>query len=237
LGLIRAIALLHQHQRPVREVEHRGEKLRYIEASREDIALANRLAHEVLGRSLDELPPQTRRLLELTDELVAGETKRLGVDRCDYRFSRRQVREHARWGNTQLRVHLDRLVEMEYLLVHRGGRGQGFSYELLFDGRAVAADRFIAGLVDVDGPTAAATTTSTWRGSEAELAGGVRGENGSKTGRLRGDGGATKQHQLGSKPALTVVSDAETHIRSEGKSASYVPARRSRSSLAARAAR
>ncbi len=92
LGLIRAIALLHQYQRPVREVEHRGEKLRYIEATREDIALANRLAHEVLGRSLDELPPQTRRLLELTDELVAGETKRLGIDRCDYRFSRRQVR-------------------------------------------------------------------------------------------------------------------------------------------------
>ena len=237
LGLIRAIALLHQYQRPVREVEHRGEKIRYIEASREDIALANRLAQEVLGRSLDELPPQTRRLLELTDELVASETKRLGLDRCDYRFSRRQVREHTRWGNTQLRVHLERLVEMEYLLVHRGGRGQGFSYELLFDGRAVAADRFIAGLVDVDEPAAAASTTPTWRGSGAELAGGWRGENGPETGRLRGGGGATNQHQLGSKPSLTVVIDSETHIRSEEKSASYVPARRSRSSLAARAAR
>ena len=30
----------------------------------DDIALANRLALELLGRSLDELPPQTRRLLE-----------------------------------------------------------------------------------------------------------------------------------------------------------------------------
>ena len=237
LGLIRAIALLHQYQRPVREVEHRGEKLRYIEATREDIALANRLAQEVLGRSLDELPPQTRRLLELTDELVAAETKRLGLDRCEYRFSRRQVREHTRWGNTQLRVHLERLVEMEYLLVHRGGRGQGFSYELLFDGRAVAADRFIAGLVDVGELAEDASTTPTWRGSGAELAGGVRGENGPETGRLRGGGGATNQHQLGSKPSLTVVIDSETHIRSEEKSSSYVPARRSRSSLAARAAR
>jgi DNA primase len=36
----------------------------------DDIATANRLAHEVLGRSLDELPPQTRRLLLLIDELV-----------------------------------------------------------------------------------------------------------------------------------------------------------------------
>ncbi len=238
LGLIRAIALLHQYQRPVREVEHRGEKIRYIEASREDIALANRLAHEVLGRSLDELPPQTRRLLELTDEMVLSETKRLGLDRADYRFSRRQVREYARWGNTQLRVHLERLVEMEYLLVHRGGRGQGFSYELLFDGRAVAGERFIAGLVDVGELDETTTTTPTWRGSEGELAGGVRGENGPETGRLRGGGGATNQHQLGSKPSLTVVIDSETHIRSEEKSESYVPARRrGASSLAARAAR
>ncbi len=145
--------------------------------------------------------------------------------------------QHTRWGNTQLRVHLERLVEMEYLLVHRGGRGQGFSYELLFDGRAVVAERFIAGLVDVDEPAAAASTTPTWRGSGAELAGGVRGENGPETGRLRGGGGATNQHQPGSKPSLTVVIDSETHIRSEEKSSSYVPARRSRSSLAARAAR
>ena len=48
--------------------EHRGEAIEYIEVTREDIAIANRLAHEVLGRSLDELPPQTRRLLELPDE-------------------------------------------------------------------------------------------------------------------------------------------------------------------------
>ena len=37
----------------------------YIRATLDDIALANRLAPELLGRSLDELPPQTRRFLEL----------------------------------------------------------------------------------------------------------------------------------------------------------------------------
>ena len=37
------------------------------------------------GRSLDELPPQTRRLLELTDEMVLSETKRLGLDRAELR--------------------------------------------------------------------------------------------------------------------------------------------------------
>ena len=55
LTLIRTIALLHQHQRELRHVEHEGRTLAYIEATPADIALANRLAHEVLGRTLDEL--------------------------------------------------------------------------------------------------------------------------------------------------------------------------------------
>lgn len=63
LTLIQSIALLHQHQREVKRVQHRGQWLEYIGVERSDIALANRIAHEVLGRTLDEMPPQTRRLL------------------------------------------------------------------------------------------------------------------------------------------------------------------------------
>lgn len=40
-----------------------------IEATPDDIATANRLADAVLGTTLDELPPQTRRLLTLIREL------------------------------------------------------------------------------------------------------------------------------------------------------------------------
>ena len=63
LTLIRSIAMLHQYQRPVKTTLHHGKTVEYIEVTLEDIEMANRLAHEVLGRSLDELPPQTRRLL------------------------------------------------------------------------------------------------------------------------------------------------------------------------------
>jgi hypothetical protein len=110
--------------------------------------VANRLAHEVLGRSLDELPPQTRRLLELLDEMVAAECQRLGLDRADFRFSRRQVREHTGWGNTQLKVHLGRLIELEYLLVHRGRQGQGYVYELYYRGEGQDGAPFLPGLLD-----------------------------------------------------------------------------------------
>ena len=62
LTLIRAVTLLHQHQRPVKTVEHQGRQVEFIEVTLEDIDIANRLANEVLGRAVDDLPPQTRPL-------------------------------------------------------------------------------------------------------------------------------------------------------------------------------
>ena len=133
LGLIRAVTLLHQHQRPVKTVECEGKPLEYIESTKEDIRIAEELIAQVLGRSLDELPPQTRRLLGLVDEIVAAECVRLEMERGDYRFSRREVRQHTGWSDAQVKRHLHKLEELEYLIVHRGGRGQSFVYELFFD--------------------------------------------------------------------------------------------------------
>jgi hypothetical protein len=150
LTLIRAVALLHQFQRAVKTAEHRGKVLSYIEVTPADIEMANRLAHEVLGRSLDELPPQTRRLLLLIDEMVGVECNRLQMERGDFRFSRRDVRAFTGWGDTQLKVHLHRLEELEYLLPHRGGRGQSFVYEMLCDVKDGGSKPVLAGLIDVE---------------------------------------------------------------------------------------
>ena len=148
LTLIRSIALLHQHQRPIRTVGQGGELVEYIEVTLEDIALANRLAHEVLGRSLDDVPPHTRRLLALLHELVADTCKAEGLERRDVRFTRRAVRERIGWGDTQLKVHLRRLVELEYVAVRRQGQG-GWEYELVHDGLGEDGQRFLTGLLDV----------------------------------------------------------------------------------------
>jgi DNA primase catalytic core len=147
LTLIDAIAFLHQHQREVK-THRRGEQaVEYIEATLADIALANRIAHDVLGRSLDELPPQTRRLLKLVDGFVAAEAERQEIRRADVRFTRRALREAVHWGDTQLKVHLARLTELEYLVAHRTGAG-GFDYELVYDAVDADALRF-PGLADI----------------------------------------------------------------------------------------
>ena len=146
LTLIRSITLLNQYQRPL--LEKGG--LQYIEVTLEDLATANALAHEVLGRSLDELPPQTRRLLEQLKAMVQArcETEKIDPELCW--FTRREVREFTGWSNTQPKVHLDRLEELEYIYPRRAGmRGSAYEYELLFDGDTETAKPQLVGLIDL----------------------------------------------------------------------------------------
>ncbi len=146
LTLIDSVALLYQYQREVKQLEVDGQAIDYIEVSLPDIERANRLAHEVLGRTLDELPPQTRKLLNLIQEWVHSCCREQQVQQSDFRFSRRAIRDLCGWGNTQLKVHLGRLEDMEYLLVHRGGRGQSFEYELVYFASESPEQRCLMGL-------------------------------------------------------------------------------------------
>jgi DNA primase len=149
LSLIDSIAFLHQYQRPLNKVSGSDEE-QYIIVTLEDIELANKLANEVLGRSLDELPPQTRLFLDMAHELVSKECEKNEVEQEDYRFTRRQVCEYTRWSLTQVRLHLQRLIDHEYVLVHRGQRGQSFVYELLYQGEGKKGKPFLVGLIDIN---------------------------------------------------------------------------------------
>ncbi len=182
LTLIDAIALLHQHQRAVKTITHQGRTIEYIEVIPADIALANRLAHEVLGRSLDELPPQTRSVLGGLCALVAERMQAQGLPRSDVRFTRRELRERLSMGNTQAALHMDRLMEMEYVLAHRGGRGTSFVYELLYDGAADDAGPRLPGLIAVETLALNEATTASLRGSKAQLPGSLRPQNGAIAG-------------------------------------------------------
>ncbi len=152
LTLINTITLLHQHQRPVKETEHRGGKVRYIEVTREDIAVADRLAAQVLARSMDELSPQTRGLLHVIDALVTERAQRQGVDRSDVRFTQRDVRERAALGLSQLKVHMRSLLDHEYLVGHRQGHTQRHVYEIACSAAEGAHDPFDGHHYDANRP-------------------------------------------------------------------------------------
>jgi DNA primase catalytic core len=217
LTLIDAIALLHQHQRHVKTALHDGKPLRYVEVTLEDIETANRLARDVLGRTLDELPPKTRELLRRIHAWVDERAAALAMDRADFRFSRRDLREVLQWSDTPLKVHLGRLVEMEYLLVHRGGRGQSFAYELLYQGEGEEGESFVMGLLDV----ATLGYDANRSGQDGVRSGGgpalVRGRSGGGPGAGNGRNGRQNNHLAEIAPT-----DAENALlRRADSAASY----------------
>jgi hypothetical protein len=104
--------------------------------------------------------------------MVTAECERLQIERSEYHFTRRTVREHTHWGDTQLRMHLRRLEEMEYLILRRGGgQGQTFVYQLR---------------CDYDGNFAG--ETANFAGSEGNFAGTSRADSGGVAGGARGEG-------------------------------------------------
>ena len=225
LTLIDTIAFVHQHQRPVLTAERAGQRVEYIEATLADIELANEIAHDVLGRSLDELPPQTRRLLTLIDGHVVAECQRQAIRRGEYRFARRTLREAIAWGDTQLRLHLERLVELEYLIPRRDGAGGKFTYELAYELAPQGDDKpraRVAGLIEpaalkalvAEASTAAAATTTApkSRGSDPQVAGRLRATSGPVPGMSRGAASADQPATM-RVPAEDADDEAEQHFQ------------------------
>jgi hypothetical protein len=200
LTLIEAITLLRQHQREIKTLRQGGAAIEYIEVTLEDIALANRLAHEVLGRSLDELPPQTRRVLGMIETFVTERMQQQALVRSDVRFTRRELRARCGMSDAAIRVHLERLVAMEYVRLVAGKNGQRFEYELLFDGDLNTSAPQRMGLIEVEALRAAhpesSSTTPTSQGQTPHLAPGSQGARTALVGTLQSDESPEKLREI-----------------------------------------
>ncbi|MDB4566640.1 CHC2 zinc finger domain-containing protein [Akkermansiaceae bacterium] len=148
LTLIDTIALLHQHQRETIKHQVNGREVEMLPVTLEDIEAANKIAPEVLGRSLDELPPQTRRLLESIKSLVREKMVAEKLEQKYSLFSRRELRDFTGWSETQTRLHLERLEGMEYIHRRTGKQGSLCKYELLI-AASEKAPTWQVGLLDV----------------------------------------------------------------------------------------
>ncbi|WP_061285763.1 CHC2 zinc finger domain-containing protein [Leptospira interrogans] len=147
LTLIKSIALLNQYQREKKMgKDENGKSFEYIEVEREDMELGSLLASKILGRTLEELTPQTKEVLFCLHEMVEKESEEQNLSKSAVRFTRRQARERLGMSDTRLRVHLRRLEELEYLVVRSRGQGQLVEYELLYDGEGQEGEEFTLGL-------------------------------------------------------------------------------------------
>lgn len=172
LRLIRAITLLHQHQRERTTDTIHGQTLTWIETTPEDIAAANALAGSVLGRSLDELAPPTRRLLNALRTLTEARAQLTGRTRDAVRLTRREIREHTSMAPTPLHVHLSRLVDLEYVHAFKGATTSSQCYAVVWDGEGTDGSRFLVGL------TVPGQETSTYDGKDSDPQGKDSGSEG-----------------------------------------------------------
>ena len=154
LNLILAVTFLYQLQRPMQNDAELGD---YIETTLDDIAIANELAHELFGHSLDDLSRPGRELLRLISDYMARQAgpgsgpKGAGPAMAGgaATFTRRELREAFKWGDTRLRTHLDELVEMEYVVPLSGRFGQTYQYRLVYE-PTDEPGRFLSGLKSVE---------------------------------------------------------------------------------------
>jgi DNA primase catalytic core len=150
LGLIEAIAYLHQYQRKPKTVNVDGKWVEYIEVRVEDIDTANRLADKVLGQSLDELSRPSRTLLDAVYKMVKELSKKQKTPMENVEFNRRQIREYIGWTDWQIKVHIKQLEQLEYLYVRVGARGKRYSYALNYNGQGEGNRRFYLNLTPVE---------------------------------------------------------------------------------------
>ena len=155
LNLIKAVAFLRQMRKDIRHTRRNGDAVPFVTVDLDDVRIANKLAHEILGRSLDEISRPGRALLLLLDEMVDRTAERLkkeGDDNAPKRtsisFTRREIRESTGWTNTRLHIHLKELVELEYVLVDSGRNGLPYRYRLAYEGQGKNGGRFMLGLID-----------------------------------------------------------------------------------------
>jgi hypothetical protein len=142
LALIASITLLRQYQR--KRITRHGETC--VVATLEDARLANQLAAATFGLRSDELLPQAQQLLDELARFVTQEAKRQDTAREAVRFTQRQLRETLCWSDRSLRRQLSRLVQLEYVLCYRSGRGNQREYQLLYDPHDGAATGWQLGL-------------------------------------------------------------------------------------------
>ena len=131
LHLILAVTFLHQLQRPVKHDADLGD---YIETTLDDIAIANDLAHQLFGHSLDDLSRPEPRTAGSHRRLRAKKGREWSTDKVSLQPPR--IARGVQVGRHAVAHHLEELVEMEYLRAAVRTLLADLSISPVYDGQA-----------------------------------------------------------------------------------------------------
>ncbi len=148
LSLINSIALLHQYQREIKTARRGEVEIEYVEVELSDIALANELAEEILGKAMDELAPPVRGMFDAITKACREKAAELKIKTEDVQLTRREIREMTAWSDWQVRMYCQKLVEMEYLFAVCAMNGKPSVYQLARDEESQT--NTLRGLTSVD---------------------------------------------------------------------------------------
>jgi hypothetical protein len=157
VDLIASVTLLHQFQRDRVWLDENGDivaagsadaVMEAVLSSPEDIAIANEIAHVLLGQSLDELSAPGRKFLLRLDAYVTQVAAAEGRKRHEVALTCRAMAQALGLAQSSVRRVVAELVENEWLTVQRAQMNQPATYFVHFNAEEPQRDRVCLNLVD-----------------------------------------------------------------------------------------
>jgi len=83
-------------------------------------------------------------------DMVEAECKRQNIEPKSYCFTRKDIREWAKWSDFQIKCHVRQLEDLEYIYSVVGKKGKEYIYELLYPGGGEDGKPFLMGLTSIE---------------------------------------------------------------------------------------
>jgi len=132
--LVRAVAILHQYQRPLCTARVGDGEISYIDVTQEDVDAVWNIASDVLRQSIDdELSKLGRDLLRHIHQVVNEKYESRVVENPDLKkwqvvFTRKEIKQRCHWSRYHVEQYLQELIEGNYIAPQFGKQGQRYTY-------------------------------------------------------------------------------------------------------------
>jgi len=141
LSFITTIALHRQYQRKqYKEKGPDGKHFTVIQVDKQDILDANDIITRLFGSTFGELNPVNEKCLNDVVKFCKDRARETQLNFWEVLFTRRDIREFARWEHMPLRRAFEKLLEMEYIYKVFGYERSRHTYKLCMEDESPVGD-------------------------------------------------------------------------------------------------